>query len=271
MGITNPRLTTAKRAIAVEVATELAATTDTPVCLVGADPTDRGVDRLLSQLARAWGTPSRIQVPRGPRHVEVATFSRSRICVVSASDREHIELVFPTLQERFRFMIVDASSHAGMGVGIAGVLLDWLDALFVATALEAGELAETRRFVEHLDARPRNMSTCESSRSESLPDVGSRAASSTHAWQPCPPSASSEARGWRCQSGQDRRSRTRRHVPAHRSLDPRPPSPTGSRTGTSPRCGTRRTRRTRRESALPRNLRAIAHFAARKHRRPPPR
>ncbi|MGO9873612.1 MAG: hypothetical protein ACLPVY_07405 [Acidimicrobiia bacterium] len=154
VGITNPRLTTAKRGIAVEVATRLAAMTDTPVCLVGADPTDRDVDRHLPQLARAWGKPSRIQVTRGPHHVDVATFSRSRICVVSVSDRESLDLVFPTLQERFRFLIVDAPSRAGMGVGIAGVLLDWLDALFVATALDAGELAETRRFVEHLGARP---------------------------------------------------------------------------------------------------------------------
>jgi hypothetical protein len=76
------------------------------------------------------------------------------VCVVSVSDRESVELVFPTLQERFRYLVVDAPSRTGMGVGIAGVLLDWLDGLFVATALDAGELAETRHSVEQLAARP---------------------------------------------------------------------------------------------------------------------
>jgi len=154
VGITNPRLTTAKRGIAVEVAARLAAFAETSVCLVGADPTDRDVDRHLPQLAAAWGKPSRIQITRGPHLVEVATFAHSRVCVVSVSDRESVELVLPTLQERFRFLIVDAPSRAGMGVGIAAVLLDWLDALVVATALETGELAETRHYVERLDARP---------------------------------------------------------------------------------------------------------------------
>jgi len=154
VGITNPRLTTAKRGIAVEIAARLAAFAETSVCLVGADPTDRDVDRHLPQLVAAWGKPSRIQITRGPHLVEVATFSHSRVCVVSVSDRESIELVLPTLQERFRFLIIDAPSRAGMGVGIAAVLLDWLDALVIATALDAGELAETRRYVEHLGARP---------------------------------------------------------------------------------------------------------------------
>jgi hypothetical protein len=154
VGVTNPRLTTSKRGIAVEVAARLAAITETPVCLIGADPTDRDVDRHLAQLDAAWGKPSRIQVTRGPHLVEVATFAHSQVCVVSVSDRESVELVFPTLQERFRFLIVDAPSRAGMGVGIAGVLLDWLDALVVATAPDAGELAETRHYVEQLAARP---------------------------------------------------------------------------------------------------------------------
>ena len=154
VGITNPRLTTAKRGIAVEIAARLAAEAETPVCLIGADPTDRDVDRHLPQLIAEWGNPSRMQLTRGPHHLEIATFATSRVCVVSVSDRESVELLFPTLQERFRFLIVDAPSRTGMGVGIAGVLLDWLDALFVATALEAGELAETRRYVEQLDARP---------------------------------------------------------------------------------------------------------------------
>ena len=70
------------------------------------------------------------------------------------SDRESVELVLPTLQERFQYLIVDAPSRTGFGVGIANVLLDWLDALVIATGLGAGELAETRRYAERLDARP---------------------------------------------------------------------------------------------------------------------
>jgi hypothetical protein len=153
-GITNARLATAKRGIAVEIATRLAATTDTPVCLIGADPADRDVERHLPQLTEAWGNPTQMQITRGPHHLEVATFSRSSVCVVSVSDRESVELVLPTLQERFRYLIVDAPSRTGFGVGIANVLLDWLDALVIATGLGAGELAETRRYAERLDALP---------------------------------------------------------------------------------------------------------------------
>jgi hypothetical protein len=60
----------------------------------------------------------------------------------------------PTLQEHFQYLIVDAPSRTGFGVGIANVLLDWLDALVIATGLGAGELAETRRYAERLDALP---------------------------------------------------------------------------------------------------------------------
>ena len=77
-GITNARLATAKRGIAVEIATRLAATADTPVCLIGADPTDRDVERHLPQLTDAWGKPTQMQISRGPHHLEIATFSQSR-------------------------------------------------------------------------------------------------------------------------------------------------------------------------------------------------
>jgi hypothetical protein len=153
-GITNARLATAKRGIAVEIATRLAATADTPVCLIGADPTDRDVERHLPVLTEAWGKPTQMQVARGPHHLEIATFTKSRVCVVSVSDKESVELVLPTLQERFQYLIVDAPSRTGFGVGIANVLLDWLDALVIATGLGAGELAETRRYAERLDAQP---------------------------------------------------------------------------------------------------------------------
>ena len=50
--------------------------------------------------------------------------------------------------------MVDAPSHAGIGIGIADVLLGWLDALLVATGLTAGDLAETRQYTEHLQSLP---------------------------------------------------------------------------------------------------------------------
>ena len=153
-GITNARLATAKRGIAVEIATRLAVTANTPVCLIGADPTDRDVERHLPHLIDLWGKPAQMQITRGLHRLEVATFERSQVCVVSVSDRESVELVMPTLQERFRFLIVDAPSRTGFGVGIANVLLDWVDALVIATGLGAGELAETRRYAERLDALP---------------------------------------------------------------------------------------------------------------------
>jgi hypothetical protein len=154
VGITNARLSPAKRGVAVELAARLGAVSDTPVCLIGADPTDRDVQRHLPQLVAAWGTPARMEIARGPHQLEIVSFARSRVCVVSASDRESVELVLPALQPRFGLVIVDAPSRIGFGVGIANVLLDWLDALLVTTGLGAGELAETRRYTERLDALP---------------------------------------------------------------------------------------------------------------------
>ena len=154
VGITNARLSPTKRGIAVEVAARLAARTATPVCLLGADPTDRDVQRHLPLLLAAWGTPTRMEVARGPHEIEVASFASSQVCVVSVSDRESVELVLPALQERFEYLVIDAPSRAGFGVGIAGVLLDWLDALVITSGVGAGELAETRRYAELLDAQP---------------------------------------------------------------------------------------------------------------------
>ena len=154
VGITNSRLNAAKRGIAVALATRLARTTDLTVCLVGADPTDHDVERHLPQLVARWGEPARMQVTRGPHRVEVANFELERVCVITLSDRESVELVLPALADRFGFVVVDAPSHAGSGIGIAEVLLGWLDALVVATGLGAGDLAETRHYVEHLESLP---------------------------------------------------------------------------------------------------------------------
>ena len=154
VGITNSRLNAAKRGIAVEISVRLALATETAVCLVGADPTDRDVERHLPGLISAFGEPQRMEVTRGPHHLEVSNFVRSHMCVVSVSDREGVEQVLPALQERFRYIIIDAPSRAGSGVGIADVLLDWLDALVIATGLDAGELAETRQYTERIETLP---------------------------------------------------------------------------------------------------------------------
>ena len=154
VGITNSRLDAAKRGVAVAVATRIACATDAAVCLVGADPTDHDVERHLPELVASWGEPARMQVTRRPHRVDVANFEHERMCVISLSDRESVELVLPALSERFDFIVVDAPSHAGSGIGIADVLLGWLDALLVATGLTAGDLAETRQYTEHLQSLP---------------------------------------------------------------------------------------------------------------------
>src|SRR3954447_12989406 len=154
VGITTARLSPTKRGIAVEVAARLAAESGTPVCLLGADPTDRDVQRHFPQLLAAWGAPTRMRVARGPHEIAVASFARAHVCVVSVSDRESVELVLPALHERFEYLVIDAPSRAGFGVGIAGVLLDWLDALVITSGVGAGELAETRRYAELLAAQP---------------------------------------------------------------------------------------------------------------------
>jgi hypothetical protein len=95
-----------------------------------------------------------MELTRGTHHLEVANFPSARVCVISVSDRESVEMVFPILQQRFPFLVVDAPSRTGFGVGIAGVLLARLDALLIGTGLTAGELAETRRYVERLEGLP---------------------------------------------------------------------------------------------------------------------
>src|ERR1700709_532169 len=105
VGITNARLSPTRRGMAVEIAARLAAATSAPVCLIGADPTDRDVQRHLPELMTAWGAPKRMQVARGPHEIELVSFARSDVCVVSVSDRESIELVLPELQQRFEYLV----------------------------------------------------------------------------------------------------------------------------------------------------------------------
>ena len=202
----------------------------------------------------------------------MVTFSRSRVCVVSVSDRESVELVFPTLQERFRFLIVDAPSRTGIGVGIAGVLLDWLDALFVATALDAGELAETRHYVEQLAARPSAQHV-----DVHVVPIGDPAHSGLARRQLDERLAMLPTIGPVPKLGGGVAGRggigDARHDDAFRPIirwivdrQARPARP--RRSGSSP---TSTARGARREPALPRDLRPLTHFTARKHRRPPPR
>jgi hypothetical protein len=155
VGITNTRMSAVKRGIAVELAVRLVAVSGTPVCLVGADPTDRDVERRLPQLIGEDPQYQRARVNEGVRSLEAVVLPSRRLCVVSVSDRAAIEAVLPELQATFRYVIIDAPSRVGTGVGIARSLLDRLDVLFVASGLTAGELADTRVYLERLAAMPR--------------------------------------------------------------------------------------------------------------------
>ena len=153
VGITNTRLSAEKRGIAVELALRLAATANTQVCLVGADPTDRDVQRRLPQLVARSGRYTRTVVREGAHALEVAFLPDQRLCVVALSDRAGVESVLPELQGIFEYVIVDAPSRVGSGgVGISRALVPLLDALVVASGLSAGELALTRGYIHALEA-----------------------------------------------------------------------------------------------------------------------
>ena len=202
-----------------------------------------------------------MELTDGPHHMEVANFARSRVCVVSVSDHESVEMLFPILQARFRFLIIDAPSRAGFGVGIADMLLDWLDALVITTGLGAGELAETRRYLERLVALP-NAKPVDArvlpigdpnesglapaqlvGRLATLPTIGRVPRLAGPTAQRTPIGDASLEIAFR---------------PIVRwIIDGREPS---------------RVRGPRREPALPRELQSLTvHFTARKHRRPPSR
>ena len=55
-GITNTRLSTVKRGIAVALGRQIQRTIGTPVCILGADPTDRDIERWLPDLLTNAGT-----------------------------------------------------------------------------------------------------------------------------------------------------------------------------------------------------------------------
>ena len=55
----------AKRGVAVQLAAQLAKASGAPVCLVGADPADRYVERHLPWLEQAWGRPAHMDISGG--------------------------------------------------------------------------------------------------------------------------------------------------------------------------------------------------------------
>ena len=151
VGITNTRLGADKRGIAVELAQRLAIAAASQVCLIGADPTDRDVERRTPQLAAAAGDYSRAQLTRGPHALDIRYMPHHRLCTISMSDRTVLHKVLPDLRHRFRYIIIDGPSRVGSGIGIAHVLLNYLDALIVTTGASAGELAVTRGYIATLD------------------------------------------------------------------------------------------------------------------------
>ena len=151
VGITNARLGADKRGIAVELAQRLARTSNAPVCLVGADPTDRDVERRRSALV-SGGPSERMQIVRGPHFLDVTYVPQRRLYVVSLSDRTAVESVLPELRAMFEYVIIDAPSRVGNGVGISRVLLPHLDSLLIASGLTAPELALTRGYLEVVEA-----------------------------------------------------------------------------------------------------------------------
>lgn len=151
VGITNARLGADKRGIAVELAQRLAATSKAPVCLVGADPTDRDVERRTPMLIEAAGDYAHSQITKGPHALDITFMRELGVCAVSVSDRSVLIDVLPQLREEFGYVVIDAPSRVGYGVGIAHVLLHHLDAMLIASGPSAGELAVTRSYLAALE------------------------------------------------------------------------------------------------------------------------
>jgi hypothetical protein len=143
-----------KRGIAAELAPRLARAADTHVCLVGADPTDRDLERRMPELLQNAGEYTRASLKEGVHSLDAAFLPEQRLCLVNLSDRATVDAVLPRLREMFEFVVIDAPSRVGGGVGIARVLPLHLDMLVIASALDAGDLALTRLYVEQLRQMP---------------------------------------------------------------------------------------------------------------------
>ena len=153
VAVTNTRLGSAKRGIAVELAARLANASGHLVCLVGADPTDRDVERRLPQLLVGENRYTRTSVGSGTHTLDITSLPSRGMYVVGLSDRTGVEQVLPEVRARFDYVIVDAPSRVSTGgIGISRVLLQYLDALIVASRPTAEELALTRLYVDALDS-----------------------------------------------------------------------------------------------------------------------
>ena len=73
VGITNTRISAVKRGLTMQLAKRVGAAAGCPVCVVGADPTDRDVQRHMSGLA-PHGEYQRMEVRSGPHALEVTLF-----------------------------------------------------------------------------------------------------------------------------------------------------------------------------------------------------
>jgi len=150
VGITNSGLNADKRGVAVELARRVQTAVGAPVCLVGADPTDRDVERHLPHLEATDGDYTRTELSRGTHTLRISFLRRHQLCAITMSDRTVVHEVLPDLRDRFRYIVIDGPSRVGNGVGIAHVLLQHLDFLIVTTGSSAGELARARAYVDLL-------------------------------------------------------------------------------------------------------------------------
>jgi hypothetical protein len=140
--------------VAIELARAIQRANGKPMCIVGADPTDRDVERWLpSVLARTPASAQR-HVRVGHQELRAVVLAEQKLSIVTLSDRSVLEKVMPELQATFPFVIVDGPSSVGTGVGIAPALWPMLDILLVVSGLRAGDLATTTAYVNSMTSRP---------------------------------------------------------------------------------------------------------------------
>jgi len=108
----------------------------------------------MPEILRQAGDYTRTSLREGVHSLDVTFLPGQRLCLVNLSDRVTVDSVLPRLREMFDLVVVDAPSRVGGGVGIARTLPLQLDMLVIAAALNAGDLALTRLYVEQLSAMP---------------------------------------------------------------------------------------------------------------------
>src|SRR5260221_4548986 len=117
-GITNTRLSTVKRGVAIALGRRIQRAIGTPVCILGADPTDRDIERWMPDLLRDSGTTARREVRVGPHELRAAVLVDQGLSIVTLSDRTVLEKVMPELRATFPYVIVDGPSAVGTEGGI---------------------------------------------------------------------------------------------------------------------------------------------------------